>query len=83
VVVPVSLPMVSVTVGGLFVLLRLALAVAWKVYALLPVGNRCVDGQAADPPKERVGRRGGLREGTGGMVIVKVPILSVTAWVAG
>ena len=45
------------------------------------LGNRCVDGQAADHPEERVGRRGGLREGTGGMVTVKVPILSVTAWV--
>jgi hypothetical protein len=37
VVVPVSLPMVSVTVAGFFVLMRLALAVASKVYALPPV----------------------------------------------
>jgi hypothetical protein len=37
VVVPVSLPMVSVKVAGLFVLLRLTLADAWKVYDLMPV----------------------------------------------
>src|SRR6516164_9434146 len=34
VVVPVSLPMVSVTVAGFFVFKRLALAVTSKVYAL-------------------------------------------------